>query len=85
MIRSGWRRRYDHLEMAATDREIAIRYRVGTQVAQPGSVMLPGRTISDLVVLLDAQRVDVTFDEGTGACLEQDGKARPEKGQRGRS
>ena len=45
-----------HLEVAATDREIAIRYRVGAQVAQPGSVVLPARTISDLVALLDAHQ-----------------------------
>ena len=58
-------------EGVATDRESAIRYRVGAQVARAGSVVLPARTISDLVVLLDAQRVDVMFDEGTGAGLEQ--------------
>lgn len=67
-----------HLEVAATDREIAIRYRVGAQVTQPGSVVLPARTISDLVALLDAQRVDVTFDEGIGDCPELAEGACPE-------
>jgi DNA polymerase-3 subunit beta len=52
-----------HLEAAATDREIAIQCRVGAQVAQPGGVVLPARTIADLVTLLDAAQVDVTIDE----------------------
>jgi len=55
--------------------------------------VLPARTISDLVALLDAQRVDVTFDEGTGArpepvegtCPEQDGKAHPDEDRKARS
>ena len=49
------------------------------QVAQPSSVVLPARTISDLVALLDAQRVDVALDAGICACPEQpdqDGRVR---------
>jgi len=45
-----------HLEVAATDREIAIQCRVGAHVAQPGEVVLPARTITDLVALLDVTR-----------------------------
>jgi len=41
------------LEVAATDREIAIQCRMGAHVAQPGEVVLPARTITDLVALLD--------------------------------
>jgi DNA polymerase-3 subunit beta len=51
------------LEAAATDREIAIRCRVGAQVAQPGGAVLPARTIADLVALLDATQVDLALDE----------------------
>jgi len=55
-----------HLEVTATDREIAIRCRVGAQVAKPGHVVLPARTITDLVALLEAgERVAVELDEGT--------------------
>ena len=52
-----------HLEVAATDREIAIQCRVSAHVAQPGEVVLPARTITDLVALLDVTRVDVALDE----------------------
>jgi DNA polymerase-3 subunit beta len=52
-----------HLEVAATDREIAIQCRVGAHVTQPGEVVLPARTITDLVALMDVERVDVMLDE----------------------
>ena len=52
-----------HLEVAATDREIAIQCRVSAHVAQPGEVVIPARTITDLVALLDVTRVDVALDE----------------------
>ena len=52
-----------HLEVAATDREIAIQYRIGARGAKPGKVVLPARTITDLVALLDVARVDVALDE----------------------
>jgi DNA polymerase III subunit beta len=52
-----------HLEVAATNREIAIQCRVGAHVAQPGEVVLPARTITDLVALMDVERVDVALDE----------------------
>jgi len=52
-----------HLEVAATNREIAIQCRVGAHVAQPGEVVLPARTITDLVALMDVERVDVALDD----------------------
>ena len=53
-----------HLSVIATDREMSIRCQVGAQVARPGEVVLPARTISDLVALLDPDRVEVSVDEG---------------------
>jgi len=54
-----------HLDVAATDGEIAIRCRVGAQVAKPGHIVMPARTITDLVALLEAgERVAVELDEG---------------------
>jgi DNA polymerase-3 subunit beta len=53
-----------HLSVIATDREMSIRCQVGAQVTRPGEVVLPARTISDLVALLDPDRVDVSLDEG---------------------
>jgi len=62
------------LEIAATDREIAIRCQVGAQVADPGEVVLPARTITDLVALLDTDRVDMTLDEETDTLALQCGR-----------
>jgi len=55
-----------HLSVIATDREMTIRCQVGAQVARPGEVVLPARTISDLVAMLDPDRVDVSLDEEAG-------------------
>ena len=55
-----------HLSVIATDREMTIRCQVGAQVAKSGEVVLPARTISDLVALLDPDRVDVSLDEEAG-------------------
>jgi len=52
-----------HLSVIATDREMTIRCQVGAQVARPGEVVLPARTVSDLVAMLDPDRVDVSLDE----------------------
>jgi DNA polymerase-3 subunit beta len=52
-----------HLSVIATDREMTIRCQVGAQVAKPGEAVLPARTISDLVAMLDRDRVDVSLDE----------------------
>jgi DNA polymerase-3 subunit beta len=52
-----------HLSVIATDREMTIRCQVGAQVAKPGEAVLPARTISDLVAILDPDRVDVSLDE----------------------
>jgi DNA polymerase-3 subunit beta len=53
-----------HLSVIATDREMSIQCQVGAQVTRPGEVVLPARTISDLVALLDPDRVEVSLDEG---------------------
>jgi DNA polymerase-3 subunit beta len=42
---------------------MTIRCQVGAQVAKPGEVVLPARTVSDLVAMLDPDRVDVSLDE----------------------
>jgi DNA polymerase-3 subunit beta len=52
-----------HLSVIATDREMTIRCQVGAQVAKPGEVVLPAHTVSDLVAMLDPDRVDVSLDE----------------------
>jgi DNA polymerase-3 subunit beta len=51
------------LSVIATDRGMTIRCQVGAQVTRPGEVVLPARTISDLVAMLDPDRVDVSLDE----------------------
>ena len=48
-----------HLSVIATDHEMSIRCQVSAQVAKPGEVVLPARTISDLVALLDPDRVEL--------------------------
>lgn len=53
------------LEVAATDREIAIRCRVNAQITNPGQVVLPASTITDLVAVLNTERIDLALDEGT--------------------
>lgn len=59
----------DRLEVAAIDQEIAIRCQVGAQVAKAGGVVLPARTITDLVALFGAERVEMELEEANTLAL----------------
>jgi DNA polymerase-3 subunit beta len=54
------------LTLAATDMEISLRASVPGQVEGDGSVVVPGRLLTDLVRLLPEDAVTLTHDEGAG-------------------
>ncbi len=53
------------LVLAATDLELAIRYRVGAQVDEDGAITVPARLLSGLVNSLPPERIDMAVDVRT--------------------
>src|SRR5205085_6186547 len=54
------------IELAATDMELSIRVTVPGQVHEPGSTVLPGRLLLDIVRALPQAEVTVEQQPGTG-------------------
>jgi DNA polymerase-3 subunit beta len=61
------------LTLAATDMEISLRVAVPAEVSGEASVVVPGRLMADLVRLLPAETVALSFDAGEGALIVESG------------
>ncbi len=55
------------LELAATDMELSLRVPVAARVEEPGSVVLPGRLLLDIVKALPSAEVTIEQPLGSGA------------------
>lgn len=53
------------LRLSATNLELGITAWIGAQVAEPGQITLPARTLQDLVSTLQPERVDLSVDTRT--------------------
>ena len=47
------------LELAATDMELSLRSSLDAEIAEPGTVVLPGRLLVDIAKLLPASEVEI--------------------------
>jgi len=56
----------EKLTLAATDMEVSLRVSVGGEVSGDGSVVVPGRLLTDLVRLLPNERVSLSYEVGEG-------------------
>jgi DNA polymerase-3 subunit beta len=54
------------LELAATDMELSLRSAVEAQIAEPGTVVVPGRLFVDIVRLLPAEEVEIAHSPEEG-------------------
>ena len=61
------------LQLAATDMELSLRTRVPAQVRSQGAVVVPGRLLTDLVRLLPADDVDLSFSPEDGSLTVRSG------------
>jgi DNA polymerase-3 subunit beta len=61
------------LRLAATDMELSLRTTMSAQVSGAGTVVAPGRLLSDLVRLLPADDVELAFDPAGGALAVRSG------------
>src|SRR5438132_12832845 len=55
------------VELAATDMELSVRVTVPAQVHEPGSTVLPGRLLLEIVRALPQPAVTIEQTPGTGA------------------
>lgn len=55
----------ERLQLSATNLELGITAWIGAQVAEPGQITLPARTLQELVNTLPSERVDMTLDART--------------------
>lgn len=53
------------LRLSATNLELGITAWIGAQVAEPGQITLPARTLQELVSTLQPERVDMSVDTRT--------------------
>jgi DNA polymerase-3 subunit beta len=61
------------LTLSATDMEISLRASVTGDVSGEGSVVVPGRLLTDLVRLLPAEEVALGYEEGEGVLAVSSG------------
>ena len=54
------------LELAATDMELSLRSSLDAEIAEPGTVVLPGRLLVDIARLLPASEVEIAHPAGGG-------------------
>jgi DNA polymerase-3 subunit beta len=57
------------LVLAATDMEVSLRASVEGDVAGDGAVVVPGRLLTDLVRLLPAESVSLSYEAGEGVLV----------------
>ncbi len=55
----------ERLQLSATNLELGITAWIGAQVAEPGKITIPARTLQDLVNTLPPERVDMDLDVRT--------------------
>jgi DNA polymerase-3 subunit beta len=63
------------LELAATDMELSLRSSVEAQIAEPGTVVVPGRLFVDIVRLLPADDVEISHSPEEGRVAVVSGTA----------
>lgn len=63
------------VEIAATDMELSLRSSVEAQVAEPGTVVVPGRLFVDVVRLLPAEDVEIAHSPEEGRVSVVSGSA----------
>ena len=63
------------VELAATDMELSVRVTVPAQVHEPGSTVLPGRLLLEIVRALPQADVTIEQTPGTGAVRIQCGSS----------
>ena len=57
------------LELAATDMELSLRSSLDAEIAEPGTVVLPGRLLVDIAKLLPASEVEIAHSPEEGRVL----------------
>src|SRR6266480_223307 len=63
------------LELAATDMELSLRSSLNAEIAEPGTVVLPGRLLVDIVKLLPASEVEIAHSPEEGRVSVVSGSA----------
>ena len=63
------------LELAATDMELSLRSSLGADIAEPGTVVLPGRLFVDIARLLPAADVEIAHSPEEGRVSVVSGSA----------
>jgi DNA polymerase-3 subunit beta len=59
----------DSVELAATDGELSLRSRLPATVEQPGSALVPGRLVVDIVRALDTETLSIRQDASAGEVM----------------
>src|SRR6187551_281203 len=63
------------LELAATDMELSLRSSLDAEIAEPGTVVLPGRLLVDIAKLLPASEVEIAHSPEEGRVSVVSGSA----------
>jgi DNA polymerase-3 subunit beta len=66
----------DRVELVATDTEIGLRSQVGAKVAKPGSALVPGRLLVDILRALEGNEVTLKLDQGQAQIELTSGQSR---------
>jgi DNA polymerase-3 subunit beta len=66
----------DRVELVATDTEIGLRSQVGAKVGRPGSALIPGRLLVDILRALEASEVTLKSDQGQAQVELTSGQSR---------
>src|SRR5947207_3176519 len=66
----------DRIELAATDTEIALRSQVQGNIEAPGSVLLPGRLLGDILRTLGSDAVAMEHQPDKGQVVVTSGQTR---------
>jgi DNA polymerase-3 subunit beta len=66
----------DRVELVATDTEIGLRSQVGAKISKPGSTLVPGRLLVDILRALEGNEVTLKTDQGQAQVELTSGQSR---------